>query len=486
MSITSLRQTINKDYEKPDEGKIEQFQTNLFENEQAYEYLTKERLLTEETIIHFKLGYDKVKDAISIPIYKDGELVNIKYRLLNPEMMKYTQEKGCEVWVFNEEGFSEGLRKKGIAITEGEFDSMILWQNGITNVVSPASGKDSYGVWIEKLDKIPRIYLILDNDKGGRETAKSLADRAGVEKSYDVLLPKETKDITEYFQKGGDIDGFKELIREAKPFHSYAFQELDDIIQELKQHKGGFLELDLMPKVKMENDWMVVASGRSNSGKTAYCLNLANELTTKGIPTLVMPFERGIKSVGKRFIEIRTNRSMSEMDFFQEEDWNNLIDDMVGLPLYFSKPEPKDIEDTIRKAKRLFGVQVVIADQPDYDMGGNDKYGEMDKVIKGFKELCIELGVIFIFSHHIRKQSTSFKPVEPEMEDLKGTTSVYTVPEAVIMLSKDSDTLIQGKIAKNKGESGNFVLDFNGPTGRMTPRGEIKSDEYYEDVIKNF
>ena len=81
--------------------------------------------------------------------------------------LKYTQEKGCEVWIYNEDGISRGQSKGGVLITEGEFDCMSAWQAGFKNVISPASGKDSYGVWIELLDSIPKVYIAYDNDKAG-------------------------------------------------------------------------------------------------------------------------------------------------------------------------------------------------------------------------------------------------------------------------------------------------------------------------------
>ena len=91
--IQSIRQTLNASYVKPNPSKVDEYIKNLKENTQAMDYLNVTRGLTKETIEYFKLGYDTVKNAITIPIYKREELVNIKYRHLDPKGAKYSQEK---------------------------------------------------------------------------------------------------------------------------------------------------------------------------------------------------------------------------------------------------------------------------------------------------------------------------------------------------------------------------------------------------------
>ena len=55
--IKSIRDTLNVDYKKPDEDKVVVFQEALTPT--AMEYLKTERGLTNDTIQHFKLGYDE-------------------------------------------------------------------------------------------------------------------------------------------------------------------------------------------------------------------------------------------------------------------------------------------------------------------------------------------------------------------------------------------------------------------------------------------
>ncbi|HRF71056.1 MAG TPA: toprim domain-containing protein, partial [Candidatus Pelethenecus sp.] len=316
MSITdkiqSLQNQVGASYRRPDIELLKKMQEDLLENPLALDYLIIERNLTEETIEHFGLGYDEKKNAIAIPVYKRGELINIRYRYLEPEGSKYTQEKDCEVWIYNEDGIQEGMKRGGILIVEGEFDLMSVWQSGLKNVISPASGKDSYGIWLELIDNIPKVYISYDNDKPGKDASIKMAERIGQEKCFEVIYPEGIKDANDYFKKF-TVSDYRELIKIARPYYSYQFKGLRDVIEDLRFNKQEIITSPYLPDVKMGEDWLTIISGVSNIGKTSVVMNIAMDLTNKGIPVLVLPFERGNTVVGTRFLQVKYN--LGEGDF---------------------------------------------------------------------------------------------------------------------------------------------------------------------------
>lgn len=475
--IQSIKQTLNGTYVKPEKEKVEEYKRDLENDTIAQDYLKITRGINQETINNFSLGYDKTKHAISIPVYKRGELINIRYRFIDPkDKQKYTQEKGCEVWLYNEEGIARGQAKGGVLIVEGEFDLMSCWQAGIKNVVSPASGKDSYGVWLELLDSIPKVYICYDNDKPGKKAGYELSERVGMDKCFEVIYPNGIKDANEYF-KSNDVEKYKELIRLARPYYKYTFNGVTDIIESIRSKDDNLLKLKTVPFIEFEEDWMVILSGTSNIGKTSYAMNIANELVNKNIPTLVLPFERGIKTVGKRFLQVRCNANQNEFGFYTDDDWSKLIQDVVNLPLYFSIPPRDEIKEIIAKAKRLFNVKIVIVDHLNYLVrkSDNNENIETSRTLQEFKTIAQELGVIFIIVHHIKKpEGLGTIKRKPKMEDLKGSSSIYQDPEAVIMLSAPEDGKIEVDIVKNKGIMGSKVFNFNLSTGVI---GEEKNLE---------
>jgi 5S rRNA maturation endonuclease (ribonuclease M5) len=461
--IKSIRTAVGKDYTRPDPERISVFVTELHKCDKALEYLKAERGFTEETIEHFNLGYDKDKHAISIPIYKEGELINIKYRFIEPDDLRYTSERNAETWLFNDDGLNEAKNLGGVLVVEGEIDAMSAWQAGIKNVVSTASGKDSYGVWIELLDKIKRVYVAFDNDEGGKASGKKFAERVGQEKSYEFNYPDGIKDANEFF-KENDIDSFKELVKGATPYYSYQFKNVGDVITSVREGEEPTIESQWVPKVKFEKDWLCVLSGDTNVGKTTYAMNVAKDFAEQGIPTLVFPFERGIVSVGKRFLQIFFKMTSEDFVFASNDEWDKMIEEVMELPVYFATPKKNDIVDIIKKSKRFFDTKVVIIDHLDYIVR-NTANTERDiaNALQSYKTLGQELGIIFVVVTHLRKRDSTGRP---HLQDLKGSSSLSQDPECVILLSEKGEGVVTVDVAKNKGYMGryDFGIEMNNGT----------------------
>lgn len=462
--IRSISQVASQDYTRPDPKKVEQFIEDLQSNTEAKDYLKVQRGFTEETLTHFKVGYDKSKDAIAIPVYKDKELINIKYRFLKPDKIRYTSERNAETWLYYEEGIEEAKKKGGVLIVEGEMDLMSVWQAGITNVVSVASGKDSYGVWIELLDRIPKVYIAFDNDEGGRTSSKKFAERIGLDKSFEIIYPEGIKDANEYFNKH-DKTEFVKLINSSHPFYTHQFKSVGDIIETIKNGEEETLESKWIPNVRIEKDWLLVLSGDTNVGKTTFCMNLARDFAERDIPTLILPFERGVVSVGKRFLQVAFEKSAEDMTFTSREDWERLTDKATRLPVYFATPKKNDTVETIRKARRFFDTRVVIIDHLDYIIrhtGGN-RENEISNTLQDYKRLAEELKVVFIVVTHLRKREGG----RPGMMDLKGSSSLSQDPECVVLLSSEEDGVVTVDVAKNKGHMGVYEFGVNLHNGVM-------------------
>ena len=468
--IQSLRETIGRNWIKPDPKKIDQLIENLHNSKSSMEYLQNERGFSLETIEHFKLGYDLVTNAIAIPIFKNGELVNIKYRLLDNPELRYTSERGAETWIYNEGGIEEAKKKGAVLIVEGEFDLMMVWQSGITNVISPASGKDSYGVWVEKLDTIPKVWIAYDNDIGGKETGMKIAERLGVEKCFEVSYPVGFKDANDYLKKHTKED-LKQLIKEAKPYYTYRFKNLGDIVTSMRKGDEHIISLEFIPKVKIDRDWLIVVSGKSNVGKTSWVMNVADELVKKHIPTLVMPFERGIENVGKRFMQIKFDKTTEDFKFLDETEWETIINDCIDAPIYFSLPKKDEIIDVIIKSKRLFDTKFVIIDHLDYIVRNVsvNKEAEIGQTLQTLKRVAEEHGIVMLLVTHIRKIDSAGAQTQrkPNIEDLKGSASLYQDPECVVMLDGDTQQ-IHVNVVKNKGEMTGKTFTFNTATGKLT------------------
>jgi hypothetical protein len=466
--IQSLRNTIGGNYSKPKVSDMAMFRSHLSEYSIAMDYLHINRNLSDETIKSFMIGYDYYRNNIAMPESKNGELVNIGYRSLEQDpKIKYQKERGCENWIFNERALEIAKKKQGILIVSNQFDCMSAWQAGFENVVSVPVGKGSYGEWIELFDTIPKVYIAFENTKQSKKFALDLAERIGTDKSYEVIFPEDIVDCNHFF-KQHDSNEFKDLIREARPFYKYKFQGLRDVIDSIKEKTENVLKIKCIPFVEFEQDWLTILSGSSNIGKTSIGLNIASELAERGIPNLVLPFERGIRTVGKRFLQVHLHKAQGELDAMADSDWDKVLPDLVDLPLYFSVPSREEIKDTVAKAKKLFNIKVIIVDHLDYLVRkSNDNHNvETSNTLQEFKSLAQEHNIIFIIIHHIKKQEgVGGVTKKPKMEDLKGSSSIYQDPEAVIMLSSPDKGQLEVDIVKNKGAMGSRIFEFNLATG---------------------
>jgi 5S rRNA maturation endonuclease (ribonuclease M5) len=477
--IQSLRQNLSQDYVKPEETELIGYEAALWEGvtNEPLEYLRVERNLTDETIKHFRLGYCATRNAICIPVFKRGELINLRYRHLSKDSsQKYSQTKDAEIWIFNDEGLTYAQKKGTVLIVEGEFDLMSCWQAGSKNVISPASGKDSYGIWIEMLDNVPKVFIAYDNDKGGKETAQKMAERLGVEKCFEVLYPHDIKDANEYY-KSYTKEDYARMVEVARPFYSYQFKGLTDIVADLRKGEASYIELKALPEVKLKEDWLVIISGKSNVGKTSFVMNMATELTEKNVPVLVLPFERGPQVVGTRYLQVKYDHAEGEFALLDSDEWDKIMRDSIKTPLYFAMPGKDETIELIKKSKRIFDTKVVIIDHLDYMIRNTqNKESEIGNTLQELKRIAEEYKILMIIVTHIRKIQTagSARSKKPNIEDLKGSASLYQDPECVAMLTSDTPGLLNVDIVKNKGKMASRMYKFSLDTGKLHANSDVR------------
>lgn len=269
----------------------------LLSDADAMDYLLNVRGFTKEIIERQKLGLkDKVyfhkageTRALVIPYLSiEGNVTFAKYRTLPPAEKDFTCPSGYEAGLYNSPALSEDCKE--IIFVEGEADCLALLSHGVENVVGvPGAGVKKHA-WIETVDRVnPVVYILFDSDQAGTKGAQELASRIGIEKCLKIVLPKSTKDINEFFQKGGTVEQFEELKKRAVLFDVTGVMGTGGALQQLEDELNGKVDLaptyvspwpDLNKLVGYEAGDVIDIVAPEKVGKTTFGLNLLDHMVS--------------------------------------------------------------------------------------------------------------------------------------------------------------------------------------------------------------
>lgn len=480
--IKSLREITNTSYQRPVD-KTKEYIVKLHQNPDALLYLVRDRGFNLETIKHFKLGLSERGDLV-IPVYKNNQLIDYKFRTLPPREKGFSRTPNSETWLFNEDGLREAKIKKEIYILESETDCITLWQNGFKNAVSLVGGANHIGKWINELNDIPQIYINLDSDPAGQKAARQLAERIGLEKCINVVLP--VKDANDFFKKY-TIYEFSNILKNSKKFQIKDVVTLDYFLDELKQNKTnkkdfqfGYKNLDSITGGFNKANTIIVAA-LSNHGKTHTMLNIALNLCYQNVPVMYIPLEDRPLYLSRRIINIFTR---NEVSMFLENDWEIVKQDVSKLPFYMYIGQEKFNLDIFKKivevGRRVHNIEIFIIDNIQML---NVRSWEIDDEITYITKEIIETSrlynvAIFVIAH-VRKKQADYKEQErkymPGMESIKGSSTLYQDAHMVLMLFQTREfdkTILKLSVQKNREGGKTFgdkplLFEFNEYTGTI-------------------
>lgn len=326
----------------------------------AWNYLTKIRGLKTETIKNFKIGLSENYE-IATPVFKENELVDYKYRSIPPDDRIFRRWSNSETWCFNESGIEVANEEEYIIVTEGEIDAMSLWQLGFHNVISISSGALGPTPWIKKIQENTKAYLCFDNDETGQEASRKIAERIGIERCWNVILPQ--KDANDFLISGGTTSEFQKLIDTAEKFKIKDVYKISEVLKNLKEKKlkrfSAFSErLTNHLNGGIPAQSLVTISGKTGEGKSTWLLNTLIKHTEEGKPVLLVSLENDLYYTVQRILEIKYNKQYTN---FTEEDWKVIYEELADYPFYIDTSMETytmdKIEKVIDQAKKTLGIE---------------------------------------------------------------------------------------------------------------------------------
>lgn len=432
-----------------------------------------------------QLGKDV--EVIAFPYFRDGKLINAKYRGPSKSMKMI---KGAELLFLNEDCLHEN---EEVIIVEGEPDYLTFVENGYDNVISTPNGANHKQMeYFEKVadlfDSVTTVYVAVDNDTEGIKLRDELVRRIGASKCKLVNF-KECKDANEYFLKYG-VD-FKDLLKNAKyvPIDGtievpIIYSDLVDFFDKGIQEGAKLNDNEIDKFATWELGRLAIVTGVPGSGKSEvidYIVTKMNLLhkwkcayyTPENYPLKYHYSKLYEKFVGKRFNKADSNSTEFDLAyehikdnfFYIMNDYDMTLDQILTGAEYFVK----------RK-----GINILVVDP--YNRIDHDRKGERDDLYvnrflnKLDRFAKINNLLVFLIAHPVTMRD---KPV-PGLYDISGGANFYNKAEYGFTVSREKteDGLMSNDVAiywqkikfKHLGSQGISQLKYNIANGRLVQR----------------
>ena len=263
------------------------------ENE-AVAYITRERLITLETITAFKVG--QFKNAIVFPSYNpQGELVMVKLRSLAEKKVRLS-ESNLKPCLFGWQAVQEAARS--VIICEGEFDAMAWSEFGFAALSGPfGGGNGAKQDWIEheldNLDRFDDILLSMDMDDPGKKAVSEIVDRLGRHRCRVIHLPH--KDINDCLLHSVSIAEIIGIVAKARTIElKNAGDYLEDVLAVFNPSEddiGFATPWDKCKSLRFRRGEVTVIAGVNGHGKSEAAGHFTVDAISQGEKACVASME---------------------------------------------------------------------------------------------------------------------------------------------------------------------------------------------------
>jgi len=324
-----------------------------------------------------------------------SEVVGFGGRALEDYGPKYLNSSESSIYKKNRTlyflpNFLKDIKKnKFVIIVEGYFDVIAFNKLGYSNVASPSGT----ALTIQQLSQISKytdeIYLCFDNDNAGIEATKRIVEiKNNISKDinlYTILLPKEFKDISEFYESGNqnikeilsdkkDLIEFcvdylikkegeenkKKIFSDYKKFSIYLSPLEKDLSTEYLAKKLGVNKETLINELSFKDDLITTTISKSEEVETNKHIETFKDIFIASLIKNNFDIDDNAKEVlelstdlDKQVSEIKNNLDSTENNKYQNMSFSKeqLEESIVRLILFYSELKIQDLINQIDLAK---------------------------------------------------------------------------------------------------------------------------------------
>ena len=451
-------------YKKPDEKPDLTSDADLF-----YEWYEKERGIKKEVLRKYNVGYYKREGKTPIMAYQyynlDNVLFNRKYKSTDKKDLWTEKDAEKNYYGLQHVKIDDGL----LYVVEGEDDAHAFTQLfGNSQVVSVPYGANTYTPAMDRINKkFDTLVLMFDCDEKGQEGARKFAEKAGLHKVHNVLLPH--KDLRECILNGIKVDDIQKCIAGCQRFKHSEIIKADDMRREYehemfdRNNNLGFMspwkEFNKLTKgVRLRE--LSILIGHTGSGKTTLGYNVMLWMETAGMKCMSMSFENRMSAVLTKLIEIDTHESIRHFDedknkvvITKPRDWiMNNYNHLQHKDIYFlNKDGMKDgyydiekLSEVIMYAVKFYDINFFLIDHLHYFLKLSDArnpVAKIDETIREIKQLTEKYNIhILLIVHPFKTADKEGKPVRLGLNSGKGSSSISQESDNFWTISRETDT----------------------------------------------
>jgi twinkle protein len=351
--------------------------------ESAFDWFAK-RGITREVLERNRVTTAKVYmpqleqevTAIAFPYFRDGEHIDTKYR---DRDKNFRRETGAERSLYGLDDLAETT-----IIVEGEMDKLALESAGMPNCVSVPDGAPAPNtknieskfdfLSDERLDRVQRWVIAVDNDAPGKRLQEELVRRLGAERCLIATWPDGCKDANDVLVHHGPRT-LAERIAMATPVPIAGVFDADDFADDfLAMYDQGVPSGLTTGWDCLDENWRVepgqllIVTGIPGHGKSEWVDALVSNLaldhgwvsamfSPENQPARLHMMKLAEKFIGKPY-NPGPHERMTKAEASQARDW-------LQQHFRWIQPESANLEEIVRLAQALVrqvGIRVLVID----------------------------------------------------------------------------------------------------------------------------
>lgn len=238
----------------------------------------------------------------------------------------------------------------------------------------------------------------------------------------------------------------------------------------------GFIDLDYKTAGLQPSDFILIGA-RPSMGKTAFVLNLAENIVMKhNIPTIIFSLEMSKEQLINRMfsLESKIDAQSIRSGELSDSDWERLIESagVIGKSNLIIDDTPgitiSELRSKCRKYKLEYNLGLVIIDYLQLMSGSGrteSRQQEISEISRSLKALAREINAPIIALSQVNRACESRPDRRPIMSDLRESGSIEQDADVVMFLYRDD---YYNKDSENKGIMEVIIAkQRNGPIGTV-------------------